>query len=196
MSCPFPILPIVVKTRTLLDKGRFMKGSFVKCMEEMVTETFGAAKWKTCMDRAGIPLVRRNFTILSDVEDDDVRAILKGISAATSLSMDQVMDAFGEHWSTVFGPRVYAPYFSSAKSARELLLNLDHIHDVMTKSIKFARPPRFTYEWKGDKRLIMHYNSNRGMVAMMPGLIRGVGKYFNEKLRVHVEGNAVYVDFG
>jgi hypothetical protein len=172
-----------------------MKGSIVKCMEEMVTEKFGARKWEECMERAGIPLTRRNFTVLSDVDDADVRAIMKGISGATSLSLDQVMEAFGEYWSTVFGPRVYAAYFSSAKSARELLLNLDHIHDVMTKSIKFARPPRFTYEWKGDKCLIMHYNSSRGMVALMPGLIRGVGKYFNEKLAVRVEGNAVYVDF-
>jgi hypothetical protein len=172
-----------------------MKGSFVKCMEEMVIEKFGAPKWGECMDRAGIPLGRRNFTVLSDVDDADMRAIMKAISGTTPLSMEQVMDAFGEYWSTVFGPRVYSPYFSSAKNARELLLNLDHIHDVMTRSIKFARPPRFSYEWKGDKHLIMHYNSTRGMVALMPGLIRGVGKHFNEKLGVRVEGNAVHVDF-
>jgi hypothetical protein len=172
-----------------------MKGSIVKCMEEMVTEKFGAQKWDESMDRAGIPAERRNFTVLSDVKDADVHAIMKGISQTTSLNMPQVMDAFGEYWSTVFAPRVYAAYFSSAKSARELLLNLDHIHETVTKSIKFAHPPRFTYEWKGDKRLIMHYNSRRGMVALMPGLVRGVGKHFKEKLSVRVEGNAVYVDF-
>jgi hypothetical protein len=172
-----------------------MKGSIVKCMEEMVTEHFGAEKWTECMDRARIPSQRRNFTVLSDVGDEDVRNIMKAIGGATSLSMNQVMDAFGEYWSSVFGPRVYSAYFSSARSARELLLNLDHIHDVMTKSIKFAHPPRFTYEWKGDKCLVMHYRSSRGMVALMPGLIRGVGKYFNEPLEVRVEGNAVYVEF-
>jgi hypothetical protein len=172
-----------------------MKGSIVKCMEEMVTEKFGAAKWDECMDRAGIPVAQRNFTVLSDVNDANVRAIMKGISQATALNMPQVMDAFGEYWSTVFAPHVYAAYFSSAKSARELLLNLDHIHDTVTKSIKFAHPPRFTYEWRGEKRLIMHYSSARGMVALMPGLVRGVGKHFNEKLTVRVEGNAVYVDF-
>jgi hypothetical protein len=189
ISFPLQAMPIVTRAEAS------MKGSIVKCMEEMVTESFGARKWVECMDRAGIPAARRHFTVLSDVNDADVHAIMKGISGATSLSIDQVMDAFGEHWSTVFGPRVYSAYFSSAKNARELLLNLDHIHDVMTKSIKFAHPPRFTYEWKGEKCLIMHYNSTRGMVALMPGLIRGVGKYFNEKLTVQVEGNSVYVEF-
>ena len=88
------------------------------------------------------------------------------------------MEAFGEYWCTVYGPNIYVAYFSDAKSARELLLNLDHIHEVMTKSIKFARPPRFRYEWKGDKLLIMHYESFRGLLALMPGLIRGVGKCY------------------
>jgi hypothetical protein len=48
----------------------------------------------------------------------------------------------------------------------------------MTKPVKFARPPRFGYEWQGEKHLIMHYESGRGLVAPMPGLIRGLGKYY------------------
>ena len=68
-------------------------------------------------------------------------------------------------------------------------------HEVMTKSIKLARPPRFRYEWKGDKLLIMHYDSSRRLVALMPGLIRGLGKYYKERLTVRVVGNAVHVRF-
>lgn len=75
--------------------------------------------------------------------------IMKGIAGAASLSMEQLMEAFGEYWSTVYGPNIYGAYFSDAKSARELLLNLDHIHEVMTKSIKVARPPRFRYGVEG-----------------------------------------------
>jgi hypothetical protein len=65
----------------------------------------------------------------------------------------------------------------------------------MTKSIRFARPPRFRYEWMGDKFLIMHYDSFRGLVALLPALIRGVGKYYKENLTVTVVGNAVHVQF-
>lgn len=41
----------------------------------------------------------------------------------------------------------------------------------------------------------MHYESFRGLVALMPGLIRGVGKYYKENLTVTVVGNAVHVQF-
>jgi hypothetical protein len=172
-----------------------VKGTIIKCMEELIAEKFGARRWRECLERSGIPDSRTNFTILSDVPEDDFKLIVKGVVSATSMSTDQLMDEFGEHWALVYAPRVYAPYFAEAKNARDLLLNLDHVHEAMTKSIKFARPPRFRYEWKGDKLLIMHYESPRGLVAMMPGLIRGVGKYYKENISARIVGNAVYVEF-
>ena len=171
-----------------------MKGTIVKCMEELVIQKFGVQKWKESLHRAGLS-ENRNFTLLCDVEENDFKRILQGVVDATSFSMSQVMEAFGEHWSTVYAPSIYGAYFSSAKSARELLLNLDHIHEVMTKSKNLGRPPRFRYEWKGENHLIMHYESHRGLVALMPGLIRGVGKYYKEPLTVELIGNAVHVLF-
>lgn len=41
----------------------------------------------------------------------------------------------------------------------------------------------------------MHYESGRGLVALMPELIRGVGKYYKEDLTVSAVGNAVRVHF-
>jgi hypothetical protein len=171
-----------------------VKGTILKCLEELVTEKFGAQKWKESLEKAGIA-EGRTFTMLCDVDETEFMQIMKGFASVACLSMEQTMEAFGEHWSMVYAPTVYAAYFSTAKSARELLLNLDHIHDVMTKSMKSTRPPRFRYEWQGDKLLIMHYESKRGLVALMPGLIRGLGKHFNEKLTVRTVGNAVHVQF-
>jgi len=172
-----------------------MKGTMLKCMEEVVTRKFGATKWKESLEKAGIP-DSRTFTVLGDVDEAEFKQIMKSVAGVASLSLEQVMEAFGEYWSTVYAPKVYRAYFSDSNSVRELLLNLDHIHDVMTKSMQSARPPRFRYEWEGADLLIMHYESNRGLVALMPGLIRGLGKYYNEKLTVRVVGNAVHVKFG
>jgi hypothetical protein len=41
----------------------------------------------------------------------------------------------------------------------------------------------------------MHYDSPRGLVALMPGLIRGVGRYFRENLTVSVRANEVHIHF-
>ena len=171
-----------------------MKGTIVNCLEALVTKKFGAGKWKESLERAGME-ESRTFTMLGDVDEAEFIKLMEGFARAASLSMEQVIEAFGEYWSTVYGPNIYGAYFSHAKGARELLLNLDHIHEVMTKSMKSARPPRFRYEWKGEKELIMHYESGRGLVILMPALIRGVGKYYKERLTAQVVGNAVHVHF-
>lgn len=171
-----------------------MKGTVVKCIEELVTKKFGLDKWKESLKGAGLP-ESRFFTTGEDVAEPEVLAILQGISRAVGISMEQVYEAFGEYWSSVYAPVLYDVYFAKAKSTKEMLTNLDQIHVAMTGTIKNAHPPRFRYEWKGDKDLIMHYESSRGLVALMPGLIRGLGKYYNDDPKVTVNGNALQVHF-
>jgi hypothetical protein len=171
-----------------------MKGTVVKCMEELVTKKFGAEKWKLSLKSAGLP-ENRYFTTGEDVAEPEILAIMKGIGTAAGISMEQVMEAFGEYWSSVYAPALYDVYFAKAKSTREMLANLDQIHVSMTKKIPNAHPPRFTYEWKGENTLIMHYESSRGLVALMPGLIRGLGKYYKDKPKVTTTGNALQVQF-
>ncbi len=47
-----------------------------------------------------------------------------------------------------------------------------------------AHPPRFEYDWKDDKTLILKYKSQRGLIDILVGLIKGVGKYYKEDLKV------------
>jgi hypothetical protein len=171
-----------------------MKGSIVECMQDLVTKRFGAGKWKETLKAAGLPETKM-YSSLDDVPDAEVMSLMKGVAQAAKMTTALVMEAFGEHWSTQFAPTVYKAYFATAKSTRELLLNLDQIHVAMTRSMKSARPPRFKYEWKDDKHLVMHYQSQRGLVALMPGLIRGLGKRFKDDPKVHVSGNEVHVHF-
>jgi methyl-accepting chemotaxis protein len=163
-------------------------------MEELVTKKLGAEKWKESLKNAGLP-ESRYFTVTEDVAEPEILAIMGGIAKASSLSMEQVMEAFGEHWSCVYAPVLYDVYFAKAKNTREMLLNLDQIHVAMTKTIKSARPPRFTYEWTAKDVLVMHYDSIRGMVALMPGLIRGLGKYYKDNPKVTVTGKSIEVRF-
>jgi len=171
-----------------------MKGTIVKCIEELVTSKFGAAKWRECLKKAGFQ-ESRLFSGLEDISDAEVLALMKAVAEANALSMPQVMDAFGEYWSTVYAPNVYKVYFQAAHSTREFLLKLDDIHIAMIRSVKNAKPPRFDYEWQGDKHLVMSYQSSRGLVALMPGLIAGLGKHYKDHPSVKVIGNAVHVQF-
>lgn len=171
-----------------------MKGTVVKCIEGLVTGKFGAAKWRESLKKVGEP-ESRSFSTLEDVPDTKVLALMKAVAEVASIPLTRVMEAFGEYWSTIYAPGLYKSYFDRASSTREFLLKLDDIHVAMTRSMKSANPPRFTCEWKGDKHLVMHYQSERGLVALMPVLVAGLGKYYKDHPEVRITGNEVHVDF-
>jgi hypothetical protein len=170
-----------------------MKGTIVKCLEELVRTKHGDERWRAILARSGMSPTTLFFT-MSVVPDGDVVALLGSTANVLGITLEAAMDAFGDYWSTTYAPSIYGAYFKKAKGAKEFLLNLDHIHVAMTKTAG-ASPPRFRYEWRGERLLVMHYDSPRGLVALMPGLIRGVGRYFNERLTVSVKANEVHVVF-
>ena len=171
-----------------------MKGTIAKCIEELVTAKFGAPKWKEVLKKAGLSEFKL-YSTMEDVEDKEVMGLIQAASSVSGLPMAAVLEAFGEYWSNTYAPKVYGVYFTKAHSTREFLANLDDIHVTMTRTIKNAHPPRFTYEWKGDKDLVMHYESSRGLVALMPGLIAGLGKHFKDSPKVRTQGNDIHVHF-
>lgn len=159
----------------------YMKGSIVKCIQSLVESKYDSAAWKKILVGAGIPEETRYMDI-QNVPDETVTAIMKSAMQVSGLNWQQLTDAFGEHWVVVFTQDTYSPYYNRSKTAKDFLLSMDQVHVAMTKSVPDAHPPRFEYEWKDDKTLIIHYKSARGLVDLLPGLVRGVGKHYKENL--------------
>jgi hypothetical protein len=171
-----------------------MKGTIVKCLEDLVKAKGGVEPWKAILAKAGMP-AHSIFTTSGVVADGDVLKLVGATAEVLKISAQAAMDAFGDYWSTTYAPAIYGVYFQRAKTARDFLLSLDEVHVAMTKSMAGAAPPRFKYEDKGPKHLVMHYSSPRGLVALMPGLIHGVAKLYKEKVTVRTEGNALHINF-
>jgi len=171
-----------------------MKGTIVKCIEELAIRDFGQEKWKAALKGAGFK-EHAYIATTADFADGEVMKLLESLSETGPIALPDLIEAFGDYWSTTYAPGIYGVYFEKAKSAKDLLLNLDHIHTAMTRSMKGAAPPHFQYEWENPKVLLMHYDSPRGMVAFMPALIRGVAKYYKERVTVSTNGNSVRVQF-
>jgi len=73
---------------------------------------------------------------------------------------------------------------------------MDRVHEMATRDIAGAHPPRFDYQWEDDKTLVMTYKSSRGLIDIMAGLIKGVGDHYHEELRVEkLDGSKVKVIF-
>jgi hypothetical protein len=160
-----------------------MKGVIVNCLAELVKEKFGEDKWEEALEKAGLNK-RTAFLATEDVDDQLVLKVINAVCEILNISLQQAADAFGEYWMCNFAPKVYKVYYDGVNSAKDFLMRMDYVHQVSTKNIPDARPPRFEYEWIDEKTLIMKYNSKRGLIDFMVGLIKGVGKYYKEDLQV------------
>jgi len=161
-----------------------MKGVIVTCLESLVKEQFGQHSWENVLEEAGLDK-HTLFNMTSNVEDKSVLDIIRAACKVLDLTPDQAADAFGDYWVNVYAPKVYSMYYRrKAHSAKEMLLHMDKLHETVTSSVPDAHPPRFDYEWQDEHTLIMHYKSHRGLIDFLVGLIKGVGKYYNEDLRV------------
>lgn len=171
-----------------------MKGVILSCLKSLVTEKFGADKWKEIMDdsKAGHQI----FTTLTDVDEKLTENIINSTCKVLKISLLQAAEAFGDHWMNNYASKMYSSYISDVKSSKDLFLKLDKIHEMVTKNVQNAKPPRFTYEWKDDKTLIMTYNSKRNMTDLFFGLAKSVGKFYKDYPKISkTSGNKFQIQF-
>ena len=159
-----------------------MKGVIPDCLEKLVRNKFGDDKWEKSLEIAGLP-VKTTFLATQDIPDADVLKVVDAVCKVLNISLQQAADAFGDYWVNEYAVKMYKPYYRG-KSAKEFILNMDNVHVTVTKNIDNAHPPRFDYSWTDDKTLIMTYKSERGLIEFLIGLLKGVGKYYNEDLTV------------
>lgn len=160
-----------------------MKGAIVQCLGDLVKSRFGNKNWEESLDKAGMSRTTF-FTPIQNVDDQKALKLLQSVCSVLRITPVQAADAFGEYWVNVYAPKIYDSYYRGAKSAKEFLIKMDSVHANVTDSIPFARPPRFGYEWLNDRTLVMTYKSQRGLTDIFVGLIKGVGKYYNEDLKI------------
>ncbi len=171
-----------------------MKGTIVRCLQELVEAKGGRAAWGTTLAGAGFS-GETYFGTLDDVDDAVVIKLIGSSAEALKITTQQAMDAFGEHWAFAYAPSIYGVYYDKCANARDFLLSLASIHVKMTATMANASPPRFTYDDSSTDALVMTYASKRGLVALMPGLVRGVGRYYKEQVHVSVSGSEVSIRF-
>lgn len=160
-----------------------MKGTIVRCLEELVVTQFGQDKWEQCLQDVGLK-ASTVFLPMSDIPDEQVAELTQAVCNTLGITLSQAADAFGDYWVNVYCQKMYPMYFERKATSRDFLLDMDNVHVQMTRAMERARPPRFDYEWKNDKTLVMHYKSHRDMADFLVGLARGVAKYYKEDILV------------
>ncbi|MCD4796510.1 MAG: heme NO-binding domain-containing protein [Candidatus Cloacimonetes bacterium] len=160
-----------------------MKGIIAICLKNMIKDNYSIEKWNEILELSDID----PYIIINAVQDFDDDIILKMVDSTCkvlNISLEQAADAFGEYWMKTFAPKIYEVYFREVESAKDFILKMNKVHSSVTSNIPNAKPPKFKYEWKDDRTLVIEYISHRNLIDIMIGLIRGVGKYFDEELKV------------
>jgi hypothetical protein len=160
-----------------------MKGTIIRCLEQLVSKQFGQAQWEQALEAAGFKK-NKMFLPFEDVDDVLTMKLVRSVCATLHISPTQAADAFGDYWVNTYSQELYQQYYAQHTTAQNFLLALDKLHVIMTRAMPNAHPPRFEYEWKDAKTLLMHYQSQRGMIDFAIGLIKGVGKFYHETLNV------------
>ncbi|OYT26509.1 MAG: hypothetical protein B6U97_03770 [Candidatus Altiarchaeales archaeon ex4484_96] len=160
-----------------------MKGVIADCFCELVKKKFGEDKLEQIKQSAGVDKNKR-FLATENVPDSAVLEMVGCACDTLGISLEDAADAFGEYWVNVYAPRLYSVYYKGVNSSRDFLLRMDEVHTKTAKNLSDAKPPHFKYRWSDDNTLVITYISERGLIDFAVGLIKGVGKYYDEDLSV------------
>jgi Haem-NO-binding len=158
-----------------------MKGTIVKAAEKLVISLYGVEVWEKVLVNAGLD-ADHFFLIRDDIEDELVMKIITSISVVGNLTMDQVFAAYAKYWVHTYTPEVYPSF--KFDTAKDFIMNIQPIHNVMTENVPNAKPPRFDYEWKSKKELLMTYTSARGLIDLVILMMKEIGVRYKEELEV------------
>src|SRR5262245_51800486 len=98
-----------------------MKGTIVKCLQEMVEGRFGKQEWQAILGDAGFTGPQL-FSLSADVDEGKALGLFASTARVLEISAEQAADAFGDHWVNEYAPRVYQTIYARHRSAREFLL--------------------------------------------------------------------------
>ncbi len=160
-----------------------MKGSFLLAGKEFLLREYGSKVWEEAASACGLSLTKHILPI-ADFDDEIALCIASRAAEIIGIPMDELAERFGRFWGREGARTFYGIFYKESTCAKQFLLNLNHFHQVATKSMRKASPPLFEFWWEQRNVLTMKYISKRNFYHLAVGAIRGVGEYFNEDLIV------------
>lgn len=172
-----------------------MKGVIVNCIQEMITSKYGAEKWTKILSDAKIPQ-GTVFLAHADIEDANILKIIDAVCRQVGWSDKDFSVNFGDYWVNTFSQRLYSHIYRSSKNAKEFLMKMNEVHQEVTRNIPGSKPPQFLFETIDNNTLEITYQSKRGLFELFIGLVMGVGKYYNDALKIDkLSNNKIRVHF-
>ena len=156
-----------------------MYGLINKSIEGLITKEFGEDAWLQIKKNAGSS--ETNFVGLNYYPDDVTFNLVFAASKYTGLSVDALLEAFGEFWVLYVAEEGYGDFLKmGGSSLPEFLKNLNKMHETISVYMPELVVPVFDVRNETEHELTLQYRSTRkGLSPMVLGLVKGLGKKFN-----------------
>jgi|GEM_PF-7062334 len=155
------------------------------CLRDMVVEGYGETAWAKVLEISHLP-ANILFTPTEEAPGDIILEVVNNICKELKITLTQVADAFGEFWVRKYAPKLYNNFGIVAPSSRDFLMNLNEIHEKTITAMHNMCVPNFKYEWIGKEKLVITHDANMDFMPFYEGLIKGVGRYYEENISVNM----------
>lgn len=157
-----------------------MKGVIFTIFEDFITENWGVETFEAILEDCP-HAAREPFVAPKSYPDQWIVDLVVATCSRLSLEAPDALRAFGQFAFKGLVSR-YPIFLAGVDHPRELLLSVhDIIHVEVKKLMEGATPPNLYYEGAdGDPGyLTIHYESERGLCALMEGLLAGASEHFS-----------------
>jgi hypothetical protein len=128
---------------------------------------------------------------LKPYADELTFQLVAAASEILSIPSDTLLEAFGEYWILYTAERGYGEMLNLAgDSLPAFLKNLNMLHGRVSNLMPEIAPPQFECINEQGNSIDLIYRSHRiGMVPMLLGLIKGLGKRFGKEVVIQQVDN-------
>lgn len=158
-----------------------MKGIVFNLLETVVSEEEGAAAWDEALRDSGVDGA---FSSLGTYDHSELHALAEALAPRLGMSPDEVVRWFGRRALRKLAA-IYPKLFLPHASLLPFLETLNAvIHPEVRKLYPGAEVPVFDYRVAGPDRMVMGYNSSRGLCWFGHGLIEGASDHYSQEVDV------------
>ncbi|MEP0265046.1 heme NO-binding domain-containing protein [Dokdonia sp.] len=163
-----------------------MKGIVFTEFLDLVEQKFGLEMVDTIINESDLPS-NGIYTSIGTYNFSEMLSLLTNLSKRTSLSIDDLLLVYAEHFFGVVG-RSYPGFLEQYNDPIEMISSIEsHIHVEVRKIYPDAELPVFIVEEKTENSLVMIYKSSRAMYSFGRGLMNKTFEHFNAKATILVE---------
>lgn len=163
-----------------------MKGMIFTEFLDLVEDKFGLEMVDKIIENSNLES-KGIYTSVGTYKFSEMLQLLKQLSSNTSISIDNLLLVYGEHFFSVLENN-YHGFIATYKDPIEMLASIEnHIHVEVKKIYPDAELPTFEVLKRDENSLIMLYKSSRAMHYFGLGLMNKTFEHFNASATIELE---------